>query len=197
MSIANRINATETLARPMTSYRRPNSPGATWFFTVNLARRRGSHLLTEKIDLLRDSIAGVKSRHPFAIDAFVVMPEHLHAIWTLPVGDRAIGMRWSLIKSQFSRGIPQSEFLRSSQVTRGERGIWQRRFWEHQIRDDADLEAHIDYIHYNPVKHGLVSRVADWPYSTFHQFVAKGWRSLEWGNLAPADLSRAGEPEDV
>ncbi len=194
MSIANRINPLETKARPMTSYRRPNSPGAIWFFTVNLARRRGSRLLTDRIDLLRDSIATVKSRHPFAIDAFVVMPEHLHAIWTLPVGDCAFGMRWALIKSQFSRGLPKDELRRPSHTSRGERGIWQRRFWEHQIRDDADMEAHIDYIHYNPVKHGLVSRVADWPYSTFHQFVAKGWRSAEWGDLAPLNLPQAGEP---
>ncbi|MEZ5468290.1 MAG: transposase [Lysobacterales bacterium] len=125
--------------------------GATWFFTVNLLQRRANSLLVDRIDDLRNSIRHVKATWPLRIDAMVVLPEHLHAIWTLPPGDKSLGLRWGLIKSRFSRAIPTGEFLRESRVPRGERGIWQRRFWEHQIRDEADLAAQIDYIHYNPV----------------------------------------------
>ena len=101
----------------------------------------------------------------------VVLPEHLHAIWPLPPGDKDIDLRWGLVESRFSRAIPAGEYRRESRVSRGERGIWQRRFWAHQIRDEADLAAHIDY---NPVKHGWVTRIRDWPHSTFHRYVENG-----------------------
>ena len=171
----------------MTQYRRPHTPGATWFFTVNLAQRRGNTLLVDHVDHLRESLRRVKQQHPFRIDAMVVLPEHLHAIWTLPPGDHAIGIRWGLIKSGFSRALPKTEHRRISRISRGERGIWQRRFWEHQIRDDADMTAHIDYIHYNPVKHGWAKRVADWPHSTFHRYVEKGWFGIDWGSTPPQE----------
>ena len=164
----------------MTHYRRARRPGATYFFTVNLARR-DSALLVDCIDDLRDVMRLVRRRHPFLIDAMVVMPEHLHAIWTLPPGDTDYATRWRLIKSGFSRRVPEGEHRSSSRIGKRERGIWQRRYWEHLIRDEHDLQRHIDYIHFNPVKHGYVDRAADWPYSSFHRYVADGRLPADWG----------------
>ncbi len=164
----------------MTAYRRDFTAGGTWFFTVNLADRRRS-LLLDQIDLLRQSFRYVMQMHPFEIDAIVVLPEHLHAIWTLPEGDADYSLRWRLIKTGFSRAITRGEPISASRLTRGERGIWQRRYWEHLIRDDADFARHLDYIHFNPVKHGHVQRVQDWPWSSFHRYVADGKMDLEWG----------------
>ncbi|AFL74023.1 REP-associated tyrosine transposase [Thiocystis violascens] len=164
----------------MTEYRRAKIPGATFFFTVNLAQRRGNRLLVDKIDLLRRAFREVKDRHPFVINAIVVLPEHLHTVWTLPEGDSDYKTRWSLIKAGFSRRIPAGERRSDSRVKRGERGIWQRRYWEHVICDDGDLERHVNYIHWNPVKHGWVQRVADWPYSSFHLYVQRGVYCLDW-----------------
>jgi putative transposase len=138
-------------------YRRSNTAGGTYFFTVNLQNRQQS-LLTNNIDLLRTAIDKVKIAHPFHIDAMVVLPDHLHAIWTLPQGDNDYSKRWQLIKAGFSRGIKNDEYISASRKLKGERGIWQRRYWEHLIRDDADYENHVNYIHFNPVKHGYVNR---------------------------------------
>ncbi|WP_333876663.1 REP-associated tyrosine transposase, partial [Methylobacter sp.] len=149
-------------------YRRAQTAGATYFFTVNLANRR-SDLLVQHIDELREVTRIVKRTHPFVIEAIVVLPEHLHAIWKLPEGDADYPMRWSLIKSSFSRGLEKTESIRASRVKKRERGIWQRRYWEHQIRDECDFEKHVDYIHYNPVKHGYAKRPIDWPFSTLHR----------------------------
>ena len=160
-------------------YRRACATGATWFFTVNLADRR-QDLLTRHIALLREVMQEVKAQHPFEIVAMVVLPEHLHAIWTLPPEDTDYPIRWSLIKSGFSRALPKNEAIRDSRQNKRERGIWQRRYWEHQIRDDADLQAHVDYIHYNPVKHGHAGLPALWPFSSIHRYIAKGWLSQEW-----------------
>ena len=171
----------------MPSYRRITIPGATYFFTVNLLDRR-SRLLTDYVEKLRECVAWVRKAHPFAIDAWVVMPEHLHAIWTLPPGDADYALRWSSIKRRFSRGLPPVELLSSARIRRGERGIWQRRFWEHVIRDDADFQRHADYIHFNPVKHGHTARVADWPYSTFHRYVAEGIYPLDWGGVGSDNI---------
>ena len=154
-------------------YRRARVAGARYFFTVNLAERKGS-LLVDHIDHLRACVQRVKLRHPFIIDAMVVLPEHLHALLTLPPDDADYSMRWSLIKAGFSRGIEPGERLSTSRRNKGERGIWQRRFWEHLIRDERDYAHHIDYIHDNPVKHGYVTCRKDWPYSTYHRYVAKG-----------------------
>src|SRR5215211_3224537 len=137
----------------MTNYRRSFVPGGSYFFTVNLCDRR-SRLLIERIGALRSAFRDVRTCHPFSIDAIVVLPDHLHAIWTLPDGDADFPLRWRLIKSTFSRSLPQGEQVSASRREKGERGIWQRRYWEHVLRDDADYAAYMDYIHFNPVKHG-------------------------------------------
>lgn len=165
----------------MTEYRRVRAPGATWFFTVGLAERQGNRPLTEKIDALRRAFRTVQDRHPFRMEAVVIMPDHLHCVWSLPVGDSDYSTRWGLIKAGFSRTLVYGERRSMSRTKRGERGIWQRRFWEHCIRDEEDYARHVDYIHWNPVKHGYVQRVADWPHSSFHRFVEKGVYPLDWG----------------
>jgi putative transposase len=161
-------------------YRRANTPGATYFFAIVLADRR-STLLVDRVDALREAVAAVKSRHPFTIDAFVVLPNHVHAIWTLPDHDADFSTRWMLIKQAFARAIPKVETISPSRSRKGERGIWQRRFWEHQIRDELDFERHVDYVHFNPVKHGYTARPIDWPHSSIHRFVRDGLISKEWG----------------
>lgn len=161
-------------------YRRANVKGGTYFFTVNLAQRH-LHLLLDHVDILRSAVKTVKQRHPFHIDAFVVLPDHLHAIWTLSADDADFATRWMLIKAGFSRHIIKSECRNASRISKGERGIWQRRYWEHLIRDDDDFERHIDYIHYNPVKHGYVNRAAEWPYSSIHRYIKAGIIASDWG----------------
>ena len=150
----------------MPGYRRNFVPGGCYFFTVNLADRN-SHLLIEQIDLLRASVRRVRQLSACHIDAWVVMPNHLHAVWTLPDDDSDYPKRWHNIKMLFSRGIPSSEAISPSRARAGERGIWQRRYWERTIRNEQDYAAHVDYVHYNPVKHGYVNDPADWPYSTY------------------------------
>jgi len=161
-------------------YRRANVKGATYFFTVNLAERN-STLLVDEFDKLRTIINKVKNNHPFILDAFVVLPDHLHAMWTLPVGDNDFPKRWMLIKAGFSRQLPKKERINKSRKKKSERGIWQRRYWEHMIRNDDDYENHVSYIHHNPVKHGYVKRAIDWRYSTLHDYVEKGVVSFDWG----------------
>jgi putative transposase len=163
----------------MTNYRRSNIAGASYFFTLNLAIRSRS-LLTEHIELLRAAFEYTRERHPFITEAIVVLPEHIHAIWTLPEGDCDFSLRWRLIKTVFSRGLPHSEPCSKSRQSKGERGVWQRRYWEHLIRDEADFTQHVDYIHINPVKHGLVMHVADWPHSSFHRYVRAGILPNDW-----------------
>jgi len=170
----------------MTDYRRVWLPGATWFFTVNLANRR-SRLLVEQIDWLRTSFRHVQKAHPFKVIATVVLPDHIHAIWELPPGDTDYALRWRLIKTGFSRRIPKREYRRPSLVDKHERDVWQRRYWEHLIRNQDDLEQHVDYIHFNPVKHGHVPRAKDWPHSTFHRYVEKGLLPLDWGVTVGAE----------
>jgi putative transposase len=167
----------------MSEYRRFYIPGALWFFTVNLAERKGNPLLLENIDLLRSSFIKVNQSHPFKIIAIVVLPDHLHCILSLPENDGDFSTRWGLIKANFSRNIAKGERISNSRYKRGERGIWQRRFWEHLIRDEKDLHAHIDYIHWNPVKHGLTTKAVDWKYSSFQRFVKEGFYSENWCNL--------------
>ncbi|WP_460841633.1 REP-associated tyrosine transposase [Noviherbaspirillum agri] len=176
-------------------YRRSNTPGATYFFTVNLADRT-SGLLTEHIESLRDAVRKTRQSHPFDIIAMVVLPDHLHAIWRLPEGDADFQLRWSLIKVAFSRAIPKNEVIRRSREIKRERGVWQRRYWEHQIRDDDDLEMHVAYIHFNPVKHGYVRRAADWPHSSIHREIAKGTLNADWGNSNQDENGRWGESVD-
>ncbi|MEI7708281.1 MAG: transposase [Chlorobium sp.] len=161
-------------------YRRANIEGGTYFFTVTLADRTQS-LLIEHIDLLRSSFLSVKEHHPFTIDAIVIMPEHLHTIWTLPEGDKDFPTRWTLIKAAFSRTLPKTEVISESRLNKGERGIWQRRYWEHLIQNDDDFARHVDYIHFNPVKHGYATTPIDWPNSSIHRFVSQGIIENNWG----------------
>jgi putative transposase len=176
----------------MTDYRRMKIEGAIYFFTVNCAERNGNHVLVNNISLLRKTFRKVKDSHPFNIDAIVVLPEHLHCILTLPPGDADYKTRWALIKAGFSRALPPNETRSVSRVKRGERGIWQRRYWEHLIRDQQDFQRHMDYIHWNPVKHGWVERVSDWPHSSFHTCVRQGIYPNDWA-CEPIATIEAGE----
>ncbi len=176
----------------MTDYRRNFIAGGSFFFTVTLAERR-LRLLTEHIEELRAAFRETRQRHPFTIDAMVVLPDHLHAVWTLPDGDANFATRWRLIKSRFSRSLATGERISDSRAAKGERGIWQRRYWEHTIRDESDFERHLDYIHINPLKHGLVQRVRDWPYSSFHRMVKLGVYPEDWAGDAANDGDHFGE----
>jgi putative transposase len=168
--------------RGMPNYIRPKVTGAPVFFTVALAKRGGDLLLRE-VALLRDVVRAVKAERPFEIVAWVVLPDHLHAVWQLPAGDRDYARRWGAIKARFSMGIAAGP-LRPSHETRREKGIWQRRFWEHHIRDEADLAAHVRYCWGNPVKHGLVAHAVDWPHSSIHRDMRAGMVEAEWADSA-------------
>lgn len=176
----------------MADYRRNFVPGGSYFFTVNLLDRR-TRLLTANIDALRAAFRNVRSRHPFNVDAIVMLPDHLHAIWSLPEGDADFPLRWRLVKSAFSRTLAPGETVSPSRAAKQERGVWQRRYWEHTLRDEADFARHVDYIHFNPVKHGHVSRVSDWPYSSFHRFVQRGLYPQDWGGDPGEDEGEFGE----
>ena len=164
----------------MANYQRVKINGATYFFTVALLERKGNSLLIQEVDTLRDVVREVKAKYPFHIDGWVVLPDHLHALWTLPADDCDYSLRWRLIKSGFSRALPKIEYRSPIRQAAGERGIWQRHFWEHCIRDEEDYQHHLNYIHVNPLKHGLVSSVKDWPYSSFHRYVADGIYPVNW-----------------
>ena len=151
----------------MSCYIRPRVPGACVFFTVNLVDR-GADTLVRHVEVLRQAVAVTRAKRPFRIDAWVVLPDHMHAVWTLPEGDMDFSTRWSVIKARFSRAMPHTP-RRRSHGERREHGLWQRRFWEHHIRDDEDWGNHVNYCWYNPVKHGLVERQEDWPYSSYHR----------------------------
>ncbi len=176
----------------MTGYRRNFIPGGSFFFTVNLADRR-QRLLVENIDRLRAAFRDTRMRHPFTIEAMVVLPDHLHAIWTLPEGDADFATRWRLIKSAFSRALPGGEAISRSRASRGERGVWQRRYWEHTLRDETDFARHVDYIHFNPVKHGHVRRVSDWPHSSFHRMARCGVYPDDWAGDVDFEDVKFGE----
>jgi putative transposase len=171
----------------MPDYRRAWYPGGTYFFTVNALQRHGNNILTCHIDLLRSVVREVRQAHPFVIHGWVVLPEHMHCVIELPPGDANFATRWRLIKAGFSKQLPAVEDRSIVRRARGERGLWQRRYWEHLIRDDRDLRAHMDYLHFNPVKHGHVTRVADWPYSTFHRLALMGVYPRDWAGSAAAD----------
>jgi putative transposase len=177
----------------MTNYRRNRVNGGSYFFTVNLADRT-STLLIDHIDLLRSAVSYTRERHSFTVDAMVILPDHLHAVWTLPLNDADYATRWRLIKTMFSRGVPRDENRTASRMNKGERGIWQRRYWEHTIRDDLDFSRHVDYVHINPVKHGYVTRVADWPHSSFHRYVKDGVLPSDWAGETDGAIEEAGEP---
>ena len=163
----------------MSEYRRSQIPGGIYFFTVTLANR-GSELLTQNIDLLRQAYARANELHPFKTIAICILPDHIHAIWQLPPDDARFDLRWRIIKANFSRHFEVSAERSTSKIHKREKGIWQRRYWEHLIRDERDLNRHIDYIHANPAKHGHVSQIRDWPYSSFHRFVQEGVLAEDW-----------------
>jgi len=163
----------------MPEYRRVWVAGGTYFFTVVLAER-GSSLLVERIGALRAAVRAARAGRPFRVEAFVVLPDHLHCVWTLPPGDADFATRWAHIKTLFSRCLPACERVRASCLVKRERDIWQRRYWEHVIRDEQDLRCHVDYVHLNPVKHRLLVRAADWPYSSFHRYVRAGVYPRDW-----------------
>ena len=165
----------------MSKYRRVWFDRAAVFFTVNCEKRGAGGLLIKNIGALRTAFQMVKKDRPFTIDAIVVLPDHIHCVWTLPDDDNDYSSRWRLIKGNFSRMLPAvNESLSPSRAKRSERAVWQRRFWEHHIRDERDYRNHIDYIHYNPVKHGYCEYARDWQYSSFHNFVKAGVYPLDW-----------------
>jgi len=175
----------------MVLYRRNRIPGGTYFFTVTLADRSATTLV-DHIDDLRAAFRGVCARHPFTTCAMVVMPDHLHAVIRLPEDDDRYSMRWRMIKADFTAR------LRKKGIEFGARGnaesrLWARRFWESTIRDPQSLARRIDYVHFNPVKHGYVTRVANWPHSSFHSFVARGLLSLDWAGDAEQGAAQSGE----
>ena len=180
----------------MSNYKRSKTPGASYFFTVVTYKRQEILTHPESRKILRKIILDVKKEYPFKIDAWVLLPEHIHSIWTLPTGDHDFSKRWGLIKAGFSSHAKtlfhHPEWINNSKKKHRERTIWQRRFWEHQIRDQTDFNLHIDYMYWNPVKYGHVSRVIDWPYSTFHRDVKKGIYSSNWGSDSTIKI----EPRD-
>ncbi|MCK7595346.1 REP-associated tyrosine transposase [Pseudomarimonas salicorniae] len=175
----------------MPNYRRARVPGGTYFFTVNLVDR-DSRLLVEHVDALRGAFRDARAVRPFGLIAAVVLPNHLHCIWKLPEGDADNARRWGAIKAGFSRALPMEAARSRSRGHRGERSIWQRRFWERWITDERDLQAHVDYVHGNPVRHGLVDRANDWPYSSFHRHVRQGLLAPDWA--APASTAPQNAP---
>ncbi|MEL7091859.1 MAG: transposase [Pseudomonadota bacterium] len=151
----------------MSNYLRPRLPGASIFFTVRLSHGKGP-LLVDHIDLLRDAVRKTLAERPFTIDAWVVLPDHIHAVWTLPETDCDFSTRWSVIKARFSRQMPRGP-RRPSHELRRERGVWQRRFWEHHLLDAAAKAQAVAYCLKDPVNHGLVTAPEDWPYSSIHR----------------------------
>jgi putative transposase len=175
----------------MVRYRRNFIAGGTYFFTVTLADRT-SRALVEHADALRAAMQSTRLERPFTIDAVVILPDHLHIVMTLPAEDADYANRWRLIKRRFTHAVTRSG-TRVAHHASGEAALWQRRFWEHTIRDDSDFERHVDYIHFNPVRHGLVARVRDWPHSSFHRFVQQGLLPEDWAGDFSEDKGSFGE----
>lgn len=181
----------------MTSYRRAKINGGTYFFTQVTHQRQPWMCSDAARLLLREAINHVRQKYPFSIDALVLLPDHLHCIWTLPDDDYDFGIRWRLIKTYVTKhgqDLGVGSRINASRQRRQEGNLWQRRFWEHAIRDEEDYVSHCDYIHYNPVKHGLCESSASWPYSSFHRFVEAGIYSRDWGMSPVADIPTGGTP---
>jgi putative transposase len=164
-------------------YRRAKIEGGTYFFTLVTHKRKKFLCEPENISLLREAFRYVMQRHPFTIDAIFILPDHLHCIWTLPEGDANFSTRWRLIKSYFSRNCDSQYHgkMNTSRENKKEQTIWQRRFWEHLIKNEQDFICHVDYIHYNPVKHRLVNAPSAWEYSSFHRYVQQEIYQIDWG----------------
>ena len=169
----------------MSQYIRSYTKGATYFFTLVSYNRRKILCEDDFLQAFKKSIKQVQQQYPFEIIAWVQLPDHLHCIWKMPENDVNYSMRWSQIKRLTTQACPQyhltKDELSYSKIKRHERGIWQRRFFEHQIKDEADFVRHMDYLHYNPVKHGLAERPLDWPHSSFHRYVNQGYYAEDWG----------------
>jgi putative transposase len=181
----------------MSHYRRANTTGATYFFTVVTYQRRNFLCDDDARVALRDAIIKARERHPFQIDAWVLLPDHLHAIWTLPPDDANFTLRWQQIKrhvtQQCGHRLHENALMNESKHKHRESTLWQRRYWEHQIRDEADYQRHMDYVHYNPVRHGLVARAIDWPHSSFQRYHASGVYGENWATANKTDDLGFGE----
>jgi putative transposase len=179
----------------MVRYRRNFLDGGTFFFTVTLADRR-SRALLDHITALRNAFRATRRERPFAIEAIVILPDHLHVMLTLPVADADFSGRWRRIKGHFSSALIDAG-SRIARASNGDLSLWQRRFWEHTIRDESDFERHVDYIHFNPIKHGLVQRVRDWPHSSFHRHVRQGLLPEDRAGIKSDAAGRFGERFDL
>ncbi|MEI8362605.1 MAG: transposase [Betaproteobacteria bacterium] len=181
----------------MTHCRRINQAGATYFFTLVTYRRRAFLCNQDVLKALRDAIDKTRAQYPFTIDAWVILPDHMHAIWTLPPDDADFANRWRLIKRYVTLAcgvtLYQPNLMTASKTKHRESTLWQRRYWEHLIRDDDDYAKHMDYVHFNPVKHGLVNRVLDWPHSSFHRHARNGIYAQDWGLSATEIEENFGE----
>jgi putative transposase len=168
----------------MSQYHRARTEGGSYFFTIVTYRRRPLLIHPQSRKLLREIVEQVRQEYPFIIDAWVLLPDHMHCVWTLPSDDSDYSKRWGLIKAGFSKQVGElfkrEEWMNKSKLKHRESTIWQRRFWEHQIRDQEDFNRHVDYVYWNPVKHGYVAHVADWHYSTFHRDVKAGIYAESW-----------------
>jgi putative transposase len=172
----------------MTDYRRAKFEGGYYFFTVVTYNRLAFLTSDCARSCLRQAIEKAKKQNYFEVIAFCLLPEHLHCVWKLPDGDDDYSIRWSRIKSGFTSLYLKSGGIEGTQnpsrTAKRERGIWQRRFWEHLIRDEKDLQRHVDYIHYNPLKHELVEHVEDWPWSSYHRYVLRNnYPSCSWNEI--------------
>lgn len=180
----------------MSEYRRANIKGGTYFFTVVTHGRQKILIHDDARQALRVSIEKTRALFPFQIEAWVLLPDHLHCIWTLPEGDADFAKRWGMIKRHVSQHcahlIHDKNQASVSKLKRHESNFWQRRFWEHQIRDEADFTKHVDYIHSNPLKHGLVTQVSDWPHSSLHRYVTEGVYSKDWCGKAKEEINDTG-----
>ncbi|MCB1056720.1 MAG: transposase [Acidobacteria bacterium] len=169
----------------MPNYRRARIPGGSFFFTVVTHDRRPFFEDAEVRGWLKEALRDVRKVAPFQLDAICLLPDHLHCIWTLPTGDEDFSRRWQRIKASVSKRAKRSGLVparaRTSRQRRREVDFWQRRFWEHCLKDEGDFRRHLDYIHYNPVKHGLVGRPIDWPWSSFRRYVRLGFYTQAWG----------------
>jgi putative transposase len=181
----------------MSDYRRWYVTGGTYFFTIVTADRQPILCGDVARRCLREAMQKVRRVRPFAVVAIVLLPDHLHTVWTLPEGDTAYSTRWRRTKEEFTRAYlagGAAEAPRSqSRLRQGERGVWQRRYWEHTVRDEEDLKRCVDYIHWNPKKHGYAANVRDWPWSSFHRYVQLGEYEADWGADNPAPASDAQE----
>ncbi|QIL43939.1 transposase [Acidovorax sp. HDW3] len=169
-------------------YRRASTPGGSFFFTVVTEGRRPVFAAAENVQVLRTAFKQVRATRPFTIEAIIVLPDHLHCIWTLPPDDADFSTRWRLIKTWFTKhSLPELRHTsNAARVAKHQQAIWQHRYWEHQLRDGADFANHADYIHYNPVKHGLAASPAQWPYSSFQRYVQAGTYPADWGQESMA-----------